>query len=115
MYHEEYDVVSAALPKEGTLLGTNIELIPKGAKHPATAHLFLNYLYRTESHLLLTKTIATCPGHIKVGELLPEKVKNFPGVVAPKGYLEKCDLPDIRAVTGKGLELRSKIWEDLKK
>jgi hypothetical protein len=39
----------------------------------------------------------------------------WPGAQPSKEYLEKCEFIDPKAITGKGLELRMKIWEELKK
>jgi len=40
---------------------------------------------------------------------------DWPGVITSKEYLEKCEFVDPKAITGKGLELRVKIWEEVKK
>jgi spermidine/putrescine transport system substrate-binding protein len=107
--------LKGVLPKEGTYIGTNTDFIPSGAKHPAAAHLFLNYLYRTDVNVLLIKTIGYPPAHKHVMEFMSPAMKAWPGFILPDGYIEKCDMVDERAFTGKGKELRLKIWEDLKK
>jgi len=43
------------------------------------------------------------------------EMKAWPGFILPDGYIEKCDMVDERSFTGKGKDLRLKIWEDLKK
>lgn len=103
------------MPTEGTYIAGNTDFIPVGAKHPAAAHLFLNYLYRTEVNALLVGYIGYPPSHKHVMELMTDKMKAWPGFVLKADYLQKCDGFNPRAITGQGLELRTKIWEELKK
>ena len=103
-----------AVPKEGSLWGTNTEFIPVGAKHPATAHLFLNYLFRTKVNAMHIEWIGYPPVHKHVMELMSPEMKAWPGFILTKEYLQKCDEPSLRYLTGKGLELRQKIWQELK-
>ncbi len=103
-----------AVPKEGTLVGTNTEYIPAGSKHPATAHLFLNYLFRTEVNAMLVEWIGYPPVHKHVMELMSPEMKAWPGFILTKEYLEKCDTVVPRYITGKGQKLRLKIWQELK-
>ena len=104
----------AALPKEGSLWGTNTEFIPMGSKRPATAHLFLNYLFRTKVNAMHCEWIGYPPVHKHVMELMSPEMKAWPGFVLTKEYLQKCDQPNLRYLTGKGLKLRQKIWQELK-
>ena len=103
------------LPKEGTYIAGNTDFLPKGGKHPAAAHLFLNYLFRTEANALLTEWIGYPPVHKHVMELMSDEMKAWPGFVLDPEYVKKCDGFNPRFITGKGKELRAKIWEDLKK
>jgi len=103
-----------AMPKEGSLWGTNTEFIPAGAKHPAAAHLFLNYLFRPDVNALYCEWIGYPPVHKKVMDMMSPEMKAWPGFIMTKEYLEKCDQPSLRYLTGKGLEMRVKIWEELK-
>ena len=103
------------MPEEGTYIAGNTDFIPVGAKHPATAHLFLNYIFRTEVNALLVGTIGYPPAHKHVMELMSAEMKAWPGFVLKDDYLKKCDGFNPRAITGRGLELRTQIWEELKK
>jgi len=103
-----------AMPKEGSLWGTNTEFIPAGAKHPAAAHLFLNYLFRPDVNALYCEWIGYPPVHKKVMDMMSPEMKAWPGFIMTKEYLEKCDQPSLRYLTGKGLKMRVKIWEELK-
>ncbi len=66
---------------------TNTDFIPSGTKHPVTAHLFLNYLYRTDVNVLLIKTIGYPPAHKHVMEFMSPEMKAWPGFILPDGYL----------------------------
>jgi len=48
-----------------------------------------------------------------VSELLPADFQDK--VALPEGYLDKCDTFDAKAITGRGLELRLEIWEEMKR
>ncbi len=104
-----------ALPREGCDMGTDLSVIPIGSTHPATAHLWLNYLFRTEVYALLINTIAYTPVHKAALPLLDKEMLKWPGAQPSEEYIKKCEFTDPKALTGKGFELRTKIWEDLKK
>jgi spermidine/putrescine transport system substrate-binding protein len=110
---EDYEYVRGVLPSEGAVMGMDIMLIPIGSPHPATAHLWLNYLFRPEVNTLLLEGIGYSPIHTAVSKLLPEEMLEW--MVPPEGYTDKCGLFDPRGYTGKGLELRAAIWEELKR
>ena len=112
---KDVPTMQGLMPKEGSYMAGNTDFIPIGAKHPAAAHLFLNYLYRTEVNALLVGWIGYPPAHKYVMELMSDKMKAWPGFVLTEDYLKKCDMFNSRMITGKGLELRTKIWEELKK
>jgi len=105
----------SVVPEEGTIIDANTDFIPKGSNHPATAHLFLNYLYRTEVNAMLVEWIGYPPAHKHVMALMSDEMKAWPGFILPEGYAEKCDTMDIRMITGQGKALRLKIWEELKR
>ncbi len=109
---EDEDIVPA-LPAEGSLLALDLTLLPIGSPNPAAAHLFLNYLFRPQVMALYIETIQYVPVHSEVLELLSEEV--LAAVTLPEGYLDKCSLFDTRGVTGRGLELRIEIWEEVRK
>ena len=112
---QDVPTMRGVLPKEGTYMAGNTDFIPIGAKHPAAAHLFINYLFRTDVNAMLVGYIGYPPAHKHVMELMSDKMKAWPGFVLDEDYLKKCDGFNPRAITGQGQELRSKIWEELKK
>ena len=107
----EYEAIVPALPAEGSMIGLDLTLHTIGSPHPAAAHLFLNYLFRPQVMALHIETIWYTPTHTAVLELLPADFQEK--VAVPEGYLDKSDLFDPRAVTGRGLELRTEIWEEM--
>jgi len=107
--------IKGIMPKEGTYYAGNTGFIPKGSKHTATAHLFINYLFRTEVNVLLVGWIGYPPVHKHTMEFMSDEMKAWPGFVIDKAYQRKCDTFDRRLVEGRGKELRDKIWEDIKK
>jgi len=113
--HQRLPAIKAALPPEGTNIGIDSLAIPKGAPHPATAHLFLNYIFRPEVYALLMETIGHTPTHTVADKLLPEEMKKWPGVFPSEEYLNRCEFMSPKIITGKGKELRMKIWEELKR
>jgi len=115
LIHQDNPAIEAVLPKEGTLMGVDVLVIPKGSKHTAAAHLFMNYILRPDINALLIKTIGYAPNHTVSGSLLPEDMQKWPGVRVSKEYLKKCEYISPKSYTGKGLELRTKIWEKLKR
>ena len=54
------------------------------------------------------------PVHKSVMGMVSPEMKAWPGFVMTDEYLKKCDQPTLRYLTGKGLEIRDKIWKDLK-
>lgn len=111
---QENDAIKGALDPEGTLIEIDSLVIPKGAKHPAAAHLFMDYVLRPEINALLISTIAFAPNHTETAKLLSEEMKKYPGVIVSEEYMEKCEFTRPEIFTGKGLELREKIWEELR-
>ena len=64
---------------------------------------------------MLVGYIGYPPAHKHVMELMDDKMKAWPGFVLTQDYLKKCDGFNPRSITGQGLEIRTKIWEELKK
>jgi spermidine/putrescine transport system substrate-binding protein len=114
-YYQELDTIRGVLPREGTEMGSDYLVIPKSAPHPAAAHLFIDYIFRPEVNALLIETIGYAPVHKQVAAMLPEDMKAWPGMDPPSEILERSEFVSPKAFTGKGLELRTKIWEELKR
>ncbi len=114
-YSKELNTIRGVLPKEGTEYGTDPLVIPKGAPHPAAAHLWINYIMSPKVNTKLIMGIGYSPNHKASQEMVSENFKKWPGTIPSKDYLEKCEVINAKAMTGRGLEVRSEIWEELKK
>ena len=114
-YNQELDTIRGCLPKEGTVFGVDPLVIPKGAPHPAAAHLFINYVMSPEVNTQLIMGIGYSPNHKATQAMVSEAFKEWPGTIPTADYLEKCEVINENALTGKGLEIRTKIWEELKR
>jgi spermidine/putrescine transport system substrate-binding protein len=112
---EKVPGLKAYLPEKGTEMRGSCIAVPKSAPHPAAAHLWINFLFRKDQALKHSLSSGQVSPHKGVHELLPEKVKNFPGFNVSDDYIAKCEFHKIEAFTGKGLELRTKVWEEMKK
>lgn len=110
--NKDVPTIRSALPEDGTRYGLDIHVIPKGAKHPAAAHLFINYLWRPKINALLFNDINYTHVHTGIEELLSEELRSLK---PSEEYLKKCEIVSPKAFTGKGLELRTAIWEEVKK
>jgi hypothetical protein len=63
----------------------------------------------------LLESIAYSPVHTTAHEFLSDEMKNWPGVKISDEYFEKSEFMNSKSFTGKGLELRTAIWEELKR
>ncbi|MCK4354424.1 MAG: spermidine/putrescine ABC transporter substrate-binding protein [Dehalococcoidia bacterium] len=108
----ELESLRVALPVEGSQKGMDFMVIPIGSAHPAAAHLFINYIFRPEVNGLLIETIGYLPNHTTVGEFLSEELQEIQP--SEEYLLDKCEYETSKAYAGKGKELRSAIWEELK-
>jgi len=100
-------------PPEGCFLSPNGFMIPKGGGHPAAAHLWTNYIYRPDKFALLIEEIGFPHAHNAIDKYLSDYVKKW--ITLPENYLSKCEVIQPQAYTGKGQELRTAIWEELKR
>lgn len=107
--------IKGVMPTEGTYYAGNTGFIPKGSKHTAAAHLFINYLFRTEVNVQLVEWIGYPPVHKHTMEYMSDEMKAWPGFIVDEAYQRKCDTFEMRLIEGKGKELRDKLWEDIKK
>ncbi|MCK4354429.1 MAG: spermidine/putrescine ABC transporter substrate-binding protein [Dehalococcoidia bacterium] len=106
----ELETFVPALPTEGSVMIYGFLVIPKGSPHPAAAHLWINYLFRPRVNAFLFEAICYPPTHTTAGELLSPELREW---LPPEEYWEMCDDISLKPFTGKGLELRSQIWEEL--
>ena len=110
--HSEMPNIEFVLPSEGTVWQMDGMTLPKGCSNPAVAHLFFNYLFRPQVYAILIEGIGGTSIHTGADPYLSQDFLNWSPI--SEEYLEKCDILSRKAFLGKGLELRSAIWEKLK-
>jgi putrescine transport system substrate-binding protein len=72
--------VAYVIPKEGALTWFDMLAIPKDAKHPENAHLFLNYLLRPEVMAGISDYVWYANGNKASLPLIDEEVTSHPGI-----------------------------------
>jgi len=109
--YEDPEAIHIAYPPEGCSMTIDVIIIPKNAPNSAVAHLFMNYVFRPEINAILIEGIGHSPNHTLTAQYLSEELQNWH---PPEEYLSKLVLINSKAYTGKGLELRTAIWEEIK-
>jgi putrescine transport system substrate-binding protein len=71
------------IPKEGSMNGADVMVIPKDAPHPANASLFLNYLLRPDIAARISNVVGFANGVSSSVPLLREDLRNDPVVYPP--------------------------------
>jgi putrescine transport system substrate-binding protein len=69
-----------SIPKEGALMWFDTLAIPADAKHPANAHLFIDYLLRPEVAARNSDFVNYANANAKATALLNEELRNDPGI-----------------------------------
>ena len=110
--HEPPGCLKACLPPEGCFLSTTGNIILRGGPDPAAAHLWNNYIFRPDNFAKLIELIAYSYPHTGIDDLLSDEVKAW-ATIDPE-YFKKCEFLQPQAYTGKGEEIRSEIWKELK-
>lgn len=86
------------VPTEGALVEVDTFAIPKAAKNPDAAHVFIDFLYRPENMVKLMEGMGYDTVSAEARELLPEDM--VPGFEAPegsKGFVTKDLDPAVRS------------------
>lgn len=102
-----------SLPPEGAHQGVDLISIPKGSKHPATAHAFLNYIYRPKVRAQIHGYTGYAPTHTTALDYMSEDFREW--FSYPEEVLARCEFVKVKAITGEGLKQRVAIWDKLQK
>lgn len=102
------------IPKEGTDISPSVWSIPIGAKNPATAHLFLNYIFRPDVNQTLIEWIGYGPTHRVVAENLPQEMIDWPGLLWTDEVKELAVFTTEQTNFGEGRERRLAIYQELR-
>ena len=99
-------------PKEGAMLYSDNMMIPRGAPNLENAKTFLNWMMLPENAAVATN-FAGYMNSIKGSEaFLDESLKTDPAVAMPAEYEGR--LVQVEFCSAKALELRDKVWTQLK-
>jgi len=82
-------VVKYSLPKEGGPMWFDMMAIPKDAKHPKNAHLFLNYILRPEVMAGISNYVAYANANKDSTPLVDKSVLENPSVYPPPATMQK--------------------------
>jgi putrescine transport system substrate-binding protein len=86
--------IEALIPASGATLFFDTMAIPKDARHPRNAHLFINYILRPEVHASLTNAVFFAnPNKASLPFVDPKVAKN-PSVFPSAAQLSKMTPPD---------------------
>ena len=104
--------VSFSIPKEGAPLWFDMLAIPKDAKHPQNAHLFIDYLLRPQVSADISNYVAYASGNAAALELVEEEIRSD-GNIYPSAEVQ-AKLFTFAVLPPEVDRLYTRIWTTLK-
>jgi len=103
---------SYCLPIEGGEVWVDSMAITKEAPHPATAHLWINYMHEAEVQAAIVEYVYYASPNKAAQEFIPAEILENPAIYPSEEAIANSEftLP----YTGEALEIRERIWEELK-
>ena len=86
--------IQALIPPSGATLFFDTMAIPKDAKHPKNAHLFINYILRPEVHASLTNKVFYANPNAASKKFVTKTVADNPTVFPSAADIGKLTVPD---------------------
>ena len=86
--------IQALIPPNGATLFFDTMAIPKDAKHPKNAHLFINYILRPEVHASLTNKVFYANPNAASKKFVTKSVADNPTVFPSAADIGKLTVPD---------------------
>ena len=83
------NVIKYSIPKEGAPMWFDMIAIPKDAKHPNNAHLFLNYILRPEVMADITNYVQYANANKAASALVDKEILNNPNVYPTPDMMKK--------------------------
>lgn len=83
------------LPKTGSLLFFDVMAIPKDAKHPGNAHMWINYIMRPEVHASLTNSVFYANPNMEARKFVKPELANDKAVFPDPAALDTMILPGV--------------------
>ena len=81
--------VAYSIPKEGAAMWFDMMAIPKGAKHPENALLFMNYIMRPEVIAAISNYVWYANGNSASTPLIDKEILDDPGIYPPEDVRKK--------------------------
>ncbi|MDQ7791073.1 MAG: spermidine/putrescine ABC transporter substrate-binding protein [Desulforudis sp.] len=108
---QENPAVKLIYPKEGAIRWQDNMAIPKGAKHPNNALLFMDYVCRADVGKQIAESFPYASPNAETIKLLPEELRNDPASYAPADVLALAEyLSDV----GEATIAFDQIWSEVK-
>ena len=104
--------IAYLIPKEGTLLWTDVMAIPKDAPDPDAALAFINYLMKPEVIASISNFVAYANGNAKATPLVDAVVRNNPGIYPPSEVKARLVTP--KPMPRKIQRLKTRSWTRIK-
>jgi putrescine transport system substrate-binding protein len=86
--------IQALIPPSGATMFFDTMAIPKDAKHPKNAHLFINYILRPEVHASLTNKVFYANPNAASKKFVQKNVADNPTVFLSADDVAKLTVPD---------------------
>jgi len=104
--------IAYRIPKEGAVMFFDLLAIPKDAKHPLNAHLFIDYLMRPEVAAKNSGFVNFANGNTAAYPFLPEEIRNNASIYPPPEVTAKL-VPDLAETAGFTRQL-TRTWTRFK-
>ncbi|MGB0935670.1 MAG: extracellular solute-binding protein [Alphaproteobacteria bacterium] len=85
------------MPKEGVPIWIDVVAIPRDARHPDTAHLFLNFLMRPDIMARITNETEFATANLAAMSLIEEDIRNNEIVYPPKDVLDRAFVSTVKS------------------
>jgi spermidine/putrescine transport system substrate-binding protein len=98
------------IPSSGTTVWTDTIVIPKSAPNVDAAYQWINYVLSPETASPVISRLKLSTPNQKVRQLLPDSLKNNPGLFPSEKLLAKCE---VIAPVGDATDLYDRYWTEL--
>jgi putrescine transport system substrate-binding protein len=104
--------IAPVVPKTGALLFMDSMAIPKDAKHPNNAHLFINYILRPEVHASITNFTKYANPNMASKKFIERNIENDKALFPEKSDFDRLISP--KALDEKTIAIRAESFEKFK-
>jgi putrescine transport system substrate-binding protein len=104
--------IQALIPPTGATMFFDTMAIPKDAKHPNNAHLFINYIMRPEVHAQLTNEVFYGNPNAASKKFVKPELASNPTIFPPAADIQKLAVP--QALSNEGRRVQTRVFTDFK-